>query len=166
MAYEENKNIKLFSSKNKGHLSLNHKMTITPLSPSLSLRSSLSPNLPTITAAVRSLSASLPHYMMAEHIDGNSDNASRTLENYPKPLSPPMPAVSKHIEQSRAMSASSRSSLFSLCRISDILFEDQWLMAVNKPQGVYCETILSSVNRMLDDSDGHGNGLSCTFISV
>lgn len=28
-------------------------------------------------------------------------------------------------------------------------------MAVNKPQGVYCETILLSVSRMLDDSDGH-----------
>ncbi|KAL6324127.1 hypothetical protein AAG906_006398 [Vitis piasezkii] len=129
-------------------------MTIMPLSPSLCLRSSLSPNLPTITAAVRSLGASLPHTTMAEYIDPNSKDAPQTLTNYPKPISPPLPAISKHIEQSRAMSASSRSSLFSLCR-SDILFEDQWLMAVNKPQGVYCETILLSVSRMLDDSDGH-----------
>lgn len=91
---------------------------------------------------------------MAEYIDPNSKDAPQTLTNYPKPISPPLPAISKHIEQSRAMSASSRSSLFSLCR-SDILFEDQWLMAVNKPQGVYCETILLSVSRMLDDSDGH-----------
>uniref|UniRef100_F6I4S2 Pseudouridine synthase RsuA/RluA-like domain-containing protein n=3 Tax=Vitis vinifera TaxID=29760 RepID=F6I4S2_VITVI len=125
-----------------------------PLSPSLCLRSSLSPNLPTITAAVRSLGASLPHTTMAEYIDPNSKDAPQILTNYPKPISPPLPAISKHIEQSRAMSASSRSSLFSLCR-SDILFEDQWLMAVNKPQGVYCETILLSVSRMLDDSDGH-----------
>ncbi|WKA02691.1 hypothetical protein VitviT2T_020849 [Vitis vinifera] len=91
---------------------------------------------------------------MAEYIDPNSKDAPQILTNYPKPISPPLPAISKHIEQSRAMSASSRSSLFSLCR-SDILFEDQWLMAVNKPQGVYCETILLSVSRMLDDSDGH-----------
>lgn len=140
-------------------------MTIMPLSPSLCLRSSLSPNLPTITAAVRSLGASLPHTTMAEYIDPNSKDAPQTLTNYPKPISPPLPAISKHIEQSRAMSASSRSSLFSLCR-SDILFEDQWLMAVNKPQGVYCETILLSVSRMVDDSDGHGNGLACVLLCV
>ncbi|RVW97784.1 RNA pseudouridine synthase 1 [Vitis vinifera] len=102
---------------------------------------------------------------MAEYIDPNSKDAPQTLTNYPKPISPPLPAISKHIEQSRAMSASSRSSLFSLCR-SDILFEDQWLMAVNKPQGVYCETILLSVSRMLDDSDGHGNGLTCVLLCV
>ena len=39
-------------------------------------------------------------------------------------------------------------------------------MAVNKPQGVYCETILLSVSRMLDDSDGHGNGLTCVLLCV
>ncbi|KAA8536759.1 hypothetical protein F0562_029237 [Nyssa sinensis] len=75
----------------------------------------------------------------------------KTHINYPVPLSPPLPPISKDIELSRAMSASSKSSLFSLSR-SDVLFEDQWLIVVNKPQGVYCESVLSSVPSLLDDS--------------
>ncbi|CAL1355508.1 unnamed protein product [Linum trigynum] len=73
---------------------------------------------------------------------------STTLQNYPKPLSPPLPAISKEIELARAMSASSRSSLFSLSAF-EVLFEDQWLMAVNKPQGIYYEVVLTSVPVLL-----------------
>ncbi|KAL4556211.1 hypothetical protein LXL04_038859 [Taraxacum kok-saghyz] len=81
----------------------------------------------------------------------NLDKDPKFLENYPVPLSPPLPAISKDIELRRAMSASSKSSLFSLCR-SDVLFEDEWLIALNKPQGIYCETILASVPSLLNDS--------------
>lgn len=75
----------------------------------------------------------------------------KTLGNYPVPLSPRLPSISKDIELSRAMSASSRSSLFAVSR-SEVLFEDEWLIAVNKPQGVYCEAILSSIPSLLNDS--------------
>ncbi|KAF8401342.1 hypothetical protein HHK36_012276 [Tetracentron sinense] len=70
---------------------------------------------------------------------------------YPTPLSPPLPAISKQIELNRAMSASSKSSLFSLSP-SDIVFEDEWLIVVNKPQGIYCESVLSAIPRLLEDS--------------
>ncbi|CAN1356777.1 RNA pseudouridine synthase 1 [Linum perenne] len=79
--------------------------------------------------------------------------------DYPKPLSPPLPAISKEIELGRAMSASSRSSLFSLSA-SHVLYEDQWLMVVDKPQGIYCESVLESVpsihlaNRLDRDTSG------------
>ncbi|KAI3770471.1 hypothetical protein L6452_01605 [Arctium lappa] len=73
------------------------------------------------------------------------------LDKYPIPLSPPLPAISKDMELTRAMSASSKSSLFSLCR-THVLLEDEWLIALNKPQGVYCETILASVPTLLNDS--------------
>ncbi|MBA0710014.1 hypothetical protein Golax_025017 [Gossypium laxum] len=76
---------------------------------------------------------------------------SNSLQNYPTPLSPPLPSISKDIELARAMSASSKSSLFGLSR-SDILYEDEWLIAINKPQGIYCDTILASVPRFLSDS--------------
>lgn len=76
---------------------------------------------------------------------------SNSLQNYPTPLSPPLPSISKDIELARAMTASSKSSLFGLSR-SDILYEDEWLIAVNKPQGIYCDTILASVPRFLSDS--------------
>ncbi|KAK9070689.1 hypothetical protein SSX86_011091 [Deinandra increscens subsp. villosa] len=79
------------------------------------------------------------------------DKDLKHLENYPVPLSPPLPLISKDIELSRAMSASSKSSLFSLRR-SDVLLEDEWLIALNKPQGVYCETILASVPSLVNGS--------------
>lgn len=85
--------------------------------------------------------------------------------NYPVPLSPQLPAISKQIELSRAMSAASKSSLFALSR-TDILYEDEWLIAVNKPQGIYCESVLSSVTPALaqsSHSDGVTEGLSQFF---
>lgn len=33
-----------------------------------------------------------------------------------------------------------------------MLFEDEWLIVVNKPQGVYCERVLASVPSILNDS--------------
>lgn len=71
---------------------------------------------------------------------------------YPTPLSPPLTPISKQIELSRALSASSRSSLFSISR-DDVIFEDQWLLVVNKPSGVYCESVLSSASRLVQESN-------------
>lgn len=88
-------------------------------------------------------------------INPSSQNALQTSQNYPVPLSPPLPPISKHIELARAMSASSKSSLFSLSR-DDVVFEDQWLIVVNKPQGVYCESVLESVPQLLCDSAESG----------
>ncbi|KAD5317936.1 hypothetical protein R6Q59_033251 [Mikania micrantha] len=79
------------------------------------------------------------------------DKDPKYLQNYPVPLSPPLPLISKDIELSRAMSASSKSSVFSLCR-SDVLLEDDWIIALNKPQGVYCDTILASVPNLVNHS--------------
>ncbi|KAL9233426.1 hypothetical protein vseg_008430 [Gypsophila vaccaria] len=67
--------------------------------------------------------------------------------NYPIPLSPQLPAISKDIELSRAMSASSKSSVFDFSRVR-VLFEDKWLFVVDKPSGVYCESVLSSVSSL------------------
>ncbi|XP_027363662.1 RNA pseudouridine synthase 1 [Abrus precatorius] len=74
----------------------------------------------------------------------SSQNAPISTENYPVPLSPPLPPISKEIELNRAMTAASKSSLFSLST-TDVLYDDEWLLAVNKPQGIYCENLLSSL---------------------
>ncbi|KAF8088690.1 hypothetical protein N665_0532s0050 [Sinapis alba] len=71
--------------------------------------------------------------------------------DYPKPISAPPPPISKDIELKRATEASSKSSLFNLTR-DDVLYEDEWLMAVNKPKGVYCESVLSSAPKIIADS--------------
>lgn len=83
-------------------------------------------------------------------------NDTNGVTNYPVPLSPALPSMSKNIELSRALTASSRSALFSLCR-AHVLFEDQWLIAVNKPQGIYCENVLSAVSGLLIDINDSGN---------
>ncbi|KAF3779743.1 RNA pseudouridine synthase 1 [Nymphaea thermarum] len=70
---------------------------------------------------------------------------------FPVPLSPPPPLLSKNLELERALSASAKSS-DSLLLISrnDFVYEDEWLVVVNKPSGVYCERVLSSVSRLLE----------------
>ncbi|XP_077217800.1 pseudouridine synthase family protein [Tasmannia lanceolata] len=80
----------------------------------------------------------------------DDQNSSKTLI-YPTPLSPPFPPISKQIELNRAISASSKSTLFSLSR-TDIIFEDESLIVVNKPSGIYCEDVLSSIPRLLEVS--------------
>uniref|UniRef100_A0A5B7BZ50 Putative RNA pseudouridine synthase 1 n=1 Tax=Davidia involucrata TaxID=16924 RepID=A0A5B7BZ50_DAVIN len=104
-----------------------------------------------ISTVVRFLSMADQAQSDSPKTQATSDPKTHININYPVPLSPPLPSISKHIELSRAMSASSKSSLFSLSR-SDVLFEDEWLIVVNKPQGVYCESVLSSVPSLLNDS--------------
>ncbi|KAG6494340.1 hypothetical protein ZIOFF_049364 [Zingiber officinale] len=81
------------------------------------------------------------------------DKSSATLQSsadavpgscYPIPLSPPYPPLSKSVELRRAMSATARSGGYALS-FADIVFEDQYLAVANKPAGVYCEAILSSI---------------------
>ncbi|KAK9147032.1 hypothetical protein Sjap_006935 [Stephania japonica] len=76
----------------------------------------------------------------------NQDPHNPQIQSYPVPLSPPLPPISKPIELNRALSASSRSSLFKLTD-THIVFEDEHFIVVNKPQGIYCESILSSLPR-------------------
>lgn len=99
--------------------------------------------------------SSITMSVQSDAINPSSQNALQISQNYPVPLSPPLPPISKHIELARAMSASSKSSLFSLSR-DDVVFEDQWLIVVNKPQGVYCESVLESVPQLLCDSAESG----------
>ncbi|XP_022867355.1 RNA pseudouridine synthase 1 [Olea europaea var. sylvestris] len=92
-----------------------------------------------------------------DSLENQLQSGPKALQNYPVPLSPPLPSISKNIELNRALSASSKSSIFSLNR-NDVLFEDEWLIAINKPQGIYCESILSAVPTLLkNDSIDSGD---------
>ncbi|KAG0474436.1 hypothetical protein HPP92_014122 [Vanilla planifolia] len=73
---------------------------------------------------------------------------------YPIPISPPYPALSKEVEVRRAISAAARSEKYALSSSMDvdIIFEDEWLVVVNKPTGIYCETLLSSFSSFLGAS--------------
>lgn len=61
---------------------------------------------------------------------------------YPSPVSPPYPAASKDVELRRAMTASARSAVFTS---ADVVFEDEWLAVVDKPAGVYCDSLLNAL---------------------
>ncbi|CAN6467904.1 unnamed protein product [Victoria cruziana] len=82
----------------------------------------------------------------------SNQQSPRETVGYPVPLSPPPPMLSKNLELERAMSASAKSS-DSLLLISrnDFVYEDEWLVVVNKPSGVYCERVLSSVSCLLGE---------------
>lgn len=101
------------------------------------------------SAAAMSLSEGHRHFQPRQPTSAANPEAPHC---YPVPLSPPLPAISKPMELERAMSASSRSSLFVL-ESERIVYEDEWLIAVNKPPGVYCERVLESASRVLGDSD-------------
>jgi len=73
-----------------------------------------------------------------------SENTPTILSNYPIPLSPQLPAISKQIELNRATIATSNSELFSLAQ-THIIYEDEYLLAVDKPQGIYCDNVLTSL---------------------
>ncbi|OVA02542.1 Pseudouridine synthase [Macleaya cordata] len=94
-----------------------------------------------------SIMADKTHFASSKTNDTNDTQ----LSNYPTPLSPPLPAISKELELNRAMSASSKSSLLSLSS-KDVIFDDEWMVVVNKPQGIYCETVLSSIPQLLNSS--------------
>ncbi|KAL6623593.1 hypothetical protein ACP70R_033472 [Stipagrostis hirtigluma subsp. patula] len=70
---------------------------------------------------------------------------------YPSPVSPPYPAASKDVELRRAMTASARSAAFAA---ADVVFEDEWLAVVDKPAGVYCDALLSSLPRPAASGSG------------
>eukprot|EP00262_Sarcandra_glabra_P011122 TRINITY_DN26843_c0_g1_i1.p1 TRINITY_DN26843_c0_g1~~TRINITY_DN26843_c0_g1_i1.p1 ORF type:complete len:372 (+),score=31.67 TRINITY_DN26843_c0_g1_i1:121-1116(+) len=92
---------------------------------------------------------------MAEqtHLESPTSNGQKDSQTliYPTPLSPPLPPISKQIELNRAESASAKSALFFLSP-TQILFEDESMIFVNKPSGVYCEAVLSSIPRFLAGS--------------
>lgn len=98
-------------------------------------------NLPPSSTSPTAVAMSASPQSKQSHI---SVNTPTIAESYPIPLSPPLPAISKQIELNRATIASSNSDLFSLSKTHTI-YEDEWLLAVNKPQGIYCDSVLSSL---------------------
>ncbi|XP_072996269.1 RNA pseudouridine synthase 1 [Typha latifolia] len=87
--------------------------------------------------------------------DGESGGSSLEHQSggsYPIPVSPPYPAQSKEVELRRAMTAEARSGAYSG---ADLVFEDEWLAVANKPAGIYCETLLSSLGSATIQSELH-----------
>ncbi|CAM6082804.1 unnamed protein product [Calypogeia fissa] len=67
---------------------------------------------------------------------------------YPVPLSPFSGELAKSIEYERAMVAEAAVKS-GPAMTSGVLFEDEWLMVVNKPCGVYCKHVLATIPSLL-----------------
>lgn len=86
--------------------------------------------------------------------EGESTMAGELNEQYPSPMSPFAGAKSKEIEYKRALVAEAAMKAVPAIGKDDVLFEDEWLMVVNKPRGFYSEHVFATVQSMLS-SPGH-----------
>ncbi|KAL3698715.1 hypothetical protein R1sor_012791 [Riccia sorocarpa] len=68
---------------------------------------------------------------------------------YPVPLTPFSGEAEKAIEYERAMVAEAAMKSRAAISRSDILFEDEWLMVINKPSGIYSEHVLATIPSLL-----------------
>ncbi|KAL2644851.1 hypothetical protein R1flu_012438 [Riccia fluitans] len=71
------------------------------------------------------------------------------VSTYPVPLTPFSGETEKAIEYDRAMVAESAMKSGPAIGRSDILFEDEWLMVINKPCGIYSEHVLATIPSLL-----------------
>ncbi|KAJ4752269.1 Ribosomal large subunit pseudouridine synthase C [Rhynchospora pubera] len=100
-------------------------------------------SLPSASASFFLRSKSVPQLRLFSALAMASSNSGITSTDFPIPLTPPHPPHSREVELRRAMSASARSGApFDL----SVVFEDEWIAVVNKPSGVYCDSILSSLS--------------------
>lgn len=92
-----------------------------------------------------------------EESDGEVES-DRDID-YPVPLSPFAGELSKEVELQRALVAEAAMKAGPAIGRESVLFEDDWLMVVNKPRGLYCEHVFATVASLCSSS-----GSSLTLI--
>lgn len=87
----------------------------------------------------------------------NSSMVAQEVENgqevdYPVPMSPFAGELSKDVELQRALVAEAAMISGPAIGRENVLFEDDWLMIVNKPRGLYCEHVFATVPALSSSS--------------
>ncbi|KAJ7549642.1 hypothetical protein O6H91_07G061400 [Diphasiastrum complanatum] len=77
---------------------------------------------------------------------------SRIVSDYPVPLSPRMGEAARCIEFDRAMAAEAAMKAGPAVSGEAILYEDEWMIVVNKPCGFYSEHVMASIPCLLNNS--------------
>lgn len=72
--------------------------------------------------------------------------------DYPVPLSPFAGELSKEVEFQRALVAEAAMKAGPAIGRDNVLFDDDWLMIVNKPRGLYCEHVFATVPSLCNSS--------------
>jgi 23S rRNA-/tRNA-specific pseudouridylate synthase len=88
--------------------------------------------------------------LVANESDGKVEE-DRELE-YPVPMSPFAGELSKEVELQRALVAEAAMKSGPAIGRESVLFEDEWIMIVNKPRGLYCEHVFATVPSLLSSS--------------
>ncbi|BBN03677.1 hypothetical protein MPTK1_2g25430 [Marchantia polymorpha subsp. ruderalis] len=74
---------------------------------------------------------------------------SAKASEYPVPLTPFSGEIERAIEYQRAMVAEAAMKSSPAISRNDIIFEDEWLMVINKPCGIYSEHVLATIPSLL-----------------
>ncbi|KAM0948469.1 hypothetical protein DsansV1_C06g0059711 [Dioscorea sansibarensis] len=92
---------------------------------------------------------------LAPSISHRSRAMAAAVNGFPTPMTPPYPAISKEVELRRAMTAAARSGAYEI-GAGDVVFEDESMVVVNKPSGIYCETLLKALSGLTPPPLGNG----------
>lgn len=82
------------------------------------------------------------------------DNGVVEANQWPRPLSPLSGEQAKGIELERALKAEAAMASVPAFSPEDIIYQDQWLIVINKPSGIYSGHILSTVTSMMSSQEG------------
>ncbi|KAI5076644.1 hypothetical protein GOP47_0008709 [Adiantum capillus-veneris] len=101
------------------------------------------------------ISDSLPAETHISHSASDAAGDALTSHEWPLPLSPLSGEHAKAVELERALRAEAVMASQPAFAASDIIYQDQWLIVINKPSGVYSGHVLSTVSSMFSSQEDH-----------
>ncbi|XP_024544097.1 RNA pseudouridine synthase 1 [Selaginella moellendorffii] len=129
-------------------MALFHYSCFPRLGASAATPSSASSSLPFSRSAI-AVAMAAPSAVESQEC-GEAAAAAIDLSRYPIPVTPLTGA--KEIEYERALVAEASMKSGPAITIDDVVFQDEWILVINKPCGVYSEHVLVSVPSLLGDS--------------
>ena len=88
---------------------------------------------------------------MGGGLEGNAEMGEENVD-FPVPMSPFAGELSKEVELNRALVAEAAMKAGPAISKEDVLFEDEWLIVVNKPRGLYCEHVFATIPSLLSST--------------
>lgn len=100
---------------------------------------------------------------MGGGIDGNAEIEENV--DFPVPMSPFAGELSKEVELNRALIAEAAMKAGPAINKDDVLFEDEWLIVVNKPRGLYCEHVFATIPSLLSSTGMSHTSVNFIYLS-
>lgn len=97
-------------------------------------------------------------------IDENAEIGEENVD-FPVPMSPFAGELSKEVELNRALIAEAAMKAGPAISKEDVLFEDEWLIVVNKPRGLYCEHVFATIPSLLSSTGMSHTSVNFIYLS-